>query len=344
MPSFMGEKKLRLLFYSLSDPHGLAYSYQNAAIALGHHCMYYDYELAHRKHVPFGKWGFKLHQRLYFENLHYKASRDFVIYVKDQKPDAIFFFTNAPVTSGALIFIKSILPKVKLVLVWPDSLLNFTPPTIANLPLFDYVASYSFTALPLFQNMTTAKVEFVPLAADESIHQIAPANNYTRLFGFVGGWRPEREKYIKEIALHFGSDHLVIHGPYWKEKCVSHGLKKCIHSSGIRGKDLAVFFNSTLLNLNIIDDTNYPSANMRFFEIPVAGGLQLSTPCPEMENDFKDLESVIYFYNASELIDRSEKVISGIINGYEIKMNAHRKVIVNHTYQIRMAQIINSII
>ena len=340
----MGEKKLRFLFYSLSDPHGLAYSYQNAAVALDHYCTYYDYELAYRRHVPFGKWGFKLHQQLYFENLHYKASRDFVIYVKDQRPDAIFFFTNAPVTSGALIFIKSILPAVKLVLVWPDSLLNFTPLTIANLPLFDYVASYSSTALPLFQKMTTAKVEFVPLAADESIHQMAPANNYTRLFGFVGGWRPEREAQIEVVAHHFGPDKLFIHGPYWREKCTSPHLKTSIRSSGIRGKELAAFFNSTLLNLNVIDDTNYPSANMRFFEIPVAGGLQLSTSCPEMENDFKDLESVIYFQNASELIDKSEKVISGTINGFDIKMNAHQKVIVNHTYQVRVAQIINSIL
>lgn len=55
------------------------------------------------------------------------------------------------------------------------------------------------------------------------------------------------------------------------------------------------------VNLNIIDPTNHPAANMRFFEIPVAGGLQVCSACPEMNDVFRDGEHLFYYQDSAGL-------------------------------------------
>ena len=39
---------------------------------------------------------------------------------------------------------------------------------------------------------------------------------------------------------------------------------------------------------------------MRFFEISTAGGLQVSSACPEMENEFRHAEHIFYYQRQDE--------------------------------------------
>ena len=82
---------------------------------------------------------------------------------------------------------------------------------------------------------------------------------------------------------------------------------------------------------------------MRFFEIPTAGGLQLSSPCPEMENEFKDGESIFYFKDGLELADKSNRIIAGEYHLDDIKRKAHHKILYNHNYDPRIQNILNAL-
>jgi len=332
---------LRVIFFSLSDPYGLCSSYRRAADAMGLRYQFFDYEKVLTRYTPLGKVGRKIAQHIHVDSVNHKLNREFVVSVKDYKPDAIFFFTNAPVASGALIFIKSILPECRLILVWPDSLLNIQWGTFNNLSLFDGIASYSSSFLPVLQKITSSKAMFIPLAGDLALHGMEPTSADKVDIGFVGGWRPERQKRLELLCEVFPESRFEIHGVRWKENCSKSNLKSKIKGTGLHGPVMAQFFNSTTLNLNIIDDTNYPAANMRFFEIPAAGGLELVSSCPEMESYFIDGQDLFYFQTDDEMIEKAKLIFHQPELQMPVKWNGYTKIKEQHHYGIRLQTILN---
>lgn len=106
---------------------------------------------------------------------------------------------------------------------------------------------------------------------------------------FIGGWRPEREAVLAGLA---GLD-LKIWGPEWDRRCAGNAVVlKAWQGRPLVGTEFATAVAASKVNLNIIDPTNHPAANMRFFEIPVAGGLQVCSACPEMSGVFRDGEEI----------------------------------------------------
>jgi spore maturation protein CgeB len=109
----------------------------------------------------------------------------------------------------------------------------------------------------------------------------------------------------------------------------------------LRGREFAKASASSKVNLNIIDQTNYPAANMRFFEVLCAGGLQLCSPCPEMEHEFKHEETVFYYRHESGLSDQIRRLLDDSELRGKVKQAAHRKVMEKHTYLHRAKQILS---
>jgi spore maturation protein CgeB len=91
----------------------------------------------------------------------------------------------------------------------------------------------------------------------------------------------------------------------------------------------------------VIDDTNYPAANMRFFEIPAAGGLQLSSACPEMAHIFKNKENILYFSDVKELIAQIDFVMKNPDDSKYIREQSHQFVKKHHSYQNRLIKLFN---
>ena len=81
---------------------------------------------------------------------------------------------------------------------------------------------------------------------------------------------------------------------------------------------------------------------MRFFEIPCSGGIQICSSCPEMEAEFKNYESILYFKDDEELIKIVKDVRDGKLNLETIKLNAMNIVLNQNTYQHRASEILNT--
>jgi spore maturation protein CgeB len=94
------------------------------------------------------------------------------------------------------------------------------------------------------------------------------------------------------------------------------------------------------INLNIIDPTNYPAANMRFFELPVAAGFQLSSPCPEMEDEFRHGEELFFYQDETELPSIVRTLLAN--DGLRARVAAAGRdlVLSRHTYQHRARAIL----
>jgi spore maturation protein CgeB len=133
-----------------------------------------------------------------------------------------------------------------------------------------------------------------------------------------------------------------IWGPDWGLRCRNNSpIMKAWQKRPLRGREFAKAVASSKVNLNIIDRTNYPAANMRFFEIPCAGGLQVCSPCPEMELEFKHGETTFYYRDGSELTGQIRDLLDDSELRGKVKQAAHRKVMEKHTYLHRAKQILS---
>lgn len=335
---------MRVLVVGALGKGALEHSYISAAKELGHEIVTFDPAQEQAQYIIGGKIGKKLHAFLPVEQWIRKMNRKLVVKARAFNPELILLFTNARVLPGTLACIKTILPVCKIAWIWPDTPLNLEKHNFINARLVDITATYSSASKPVFEKLGFTNVQWVPLAADPGMHgRNQPSSNFSADIGFVGGWRPEREKVMAVLFDAFPELKFAIHGPYWKRECKHEGLRKLILSDGLYESSLADFFNSTRINVNIIDDTNFPAANMRFFEVPVAGGLQLSSPCPEQDKIFLQHEHAVYFSDDSSLIQEVKWIIDNPVRAATIRRNAMELVASAHTYKSRLSTIINQL-
>lgn len=334
----------RILVVGSLAKGALEHSYIAAAKDLGHQVESFDPAREQHVYVKGGKIGRKLHAFLPVEQWVRKMNRNLVVKARAYQPDVLLLFTNARILPGTLACIQTILPKLKLVWIWPDTPLNLEQQNFINGKLVDLTATYSEASMRAFRKLDFFNVHWVPLAADPFMHgtETIPSEFVTDI-GFVGGWRPERERVMAILCDAFPGLNIAIHGPYWNREAKHPGVKQRIKSEGLYEKGLAEFFNSTRININIIDDTNFPAANMRFFEVPVAGGLQLSSSCPEQENIFLDKRDIVYFKDEAKIVEEVKWVMDHPAEAAAIRRAASTLVLKGHCYKHRLEYILKQL-
>ena len=335
---------MKILLLGNDNGWNLEYSYMSALKDLGHEVSQFDINTSLKKYIKFGRFGNILSNFIPIDPWIKKANRDFVVHFRKHNPDILFVFCNVKVSYGALAYIKSI-SNTKIVLIWPDTLTNIQQDIINNYRLFDMVACYSQTSVKSFELLGFKNVRWVPLAGD-SVMFGGDFNIEQDLYcdiSFIGGCRPEREAAMLEIVENFPDKKIKIFSVDWKTHGKHKELLKYLDKRLFYGRDFAKVLKSSKVNINIIDDTNYPAANMRFFEIPMAGALQVASHCPEMESIFKHRESILYHHNHTEMIDNIQFALGNTEEAEKIITNAFRLVNEKHTYIKRAEQIINEI-
>jgi len=301
---------------------------------------FFDYKKETLPFIRGGKIGKLIHSFLPVEQWNRKMNKILIIEVKQQQPDVLFFFAKASILYGTLACIKTIFPKIKIVWIWPDTPMNLENCNLQNAPFIDYLGTYSSSSVDVFKKLGYSLVDFLPLGSDKGMHLISTLPiQYDWDIGFVGGWRPEREAVMQKIVDNFGHLKIAIHGPNWKKMLKGSVLVSRVISSGLYEDELASFFNRTRININVIDDTNYPAANMRFFEIPISCSLQLASKCPEMESEFVDNQDIVYFEDTDELLAKVEYLVENPKICQNIALSGYTKTLEKHTYDVRVHQV-----
>lgn len=317
-------------------------SYSSSAKALGYEVLSFDPDQEIKKHIKLGKMGRMIYDFLNVEVWARKMNRELIVKVKRETPDVLLVTGGSKIFYGTLSTIKVILPSCKLVWIWPDTPMNLNSNVLDCSRLFDVSATYSKSTLPVYKTLGFNNVHWIPLAGDLFMHlnEVNQDDVFKCDISFVGMWRPEREKYLKIINDNFGHLNIEIYGNYWERNCQDKQLLKKWKGSGFYAKALSDHFKTCRININIIDDTNYPAANMRFFEIPTSGGLQVCSSCPEFEEEFVDKRDVVYFNNEGELIEKIKWILEHSDEAHEIRMSAQSKIKETHNYTKRLQNII----
>jgi spore maturation protein CgeB len=322
-------------------PGALECSYRTAFESLGWEVSSFDIAQAIERHCRLGRWGRAFNRFVPVEAWIRKANRDLVTQTLSFLPEYLLTFGHYAVQPGALAQIRSA-SNSTLVHLWPDTLLNLGSDLMSCLPLFDLVASYSHASLEQLRRLGAERVAWIPLAADPSMHSAAECSDsdkarYSADVTFIGGWRPEREAILSTLE----SFDLKIWGPDWGRRCRGNRpLLKKWQGRPLYEAEFAKAVSSSGINLNIIDALNFPAANMRFFEIPVAGGLQVSSACPEMEREFLHGEHLFYYRDRDDL----PNVIATLIANPNLRRSVAKvgqaKVLASHTYAGRVRSIL----
>jgi hypothetical protein len=333
----------KILIVGTINSFCLETSYSSAAIALGYEVTRFDPSLEVTKHIKLGKVGRAIHSFLNVDAWIRKMNRELVVKIKNERPDVILLIGAGKIYFGTVATIKVILPTAKIAWIWPDTPMNLTTNNLSYGSLLDLTATYSKDTVPIFRSLGFKNVHWIPLAGDLALHSndVPKSESFECDISFVGMWRPERERIMKVINDHFGNLKFEIHGVYWKRNCTDKKLLKKWKSEGFYAKELSHHFNKSRININIIDDTNYPAANMRFFEIPTSGGLQLCSACPELESEFKDKVDILYYSNEQDLIDKINWIMDNTKLVDQIRYSAQLKIKESHNYVSRLSKIIS---
>ncbi len=320
-------------------------SYASAAKNLNCDVVRFDPQKEILKYIEFGKIGKLLDDFLPVVAWSKKMNRDLIIKVKEEKPGLILLVGGSKILYGTLITIKVIHPACKLAWVWPDTPANLNANNLSYAKVVDLSAIYSKSTIEIFRALGFENPLWLPLAGDLTLHwnELNTSDDFDCDISFVGMWRPEREKVLKVIIQKFDRLKIEIIGKYWKRNCVDKGLLSKWKGEALFANDLANYFNRSRINLNIIDDTNYPAANMRFFEIPTAGGLQLCSSCPEFRDEFVDKRDVLYFENEDQLIEKTNWILTHKNEVGEIRKAAQQKIKNSHNYSLRLESIMNAL-
>jgi hypothetical protein len=326
------------------SPGDLERSYQSAFDEVGCPVLPFSITQAVDRNCRLGRLGRTFNKFVPVEPWVHKANREMVIAAEDFAPDLIVVFGQSPVRAGALAQIRA-RRTLRMVHVWPDALTFMNPVIVGTLPMYDVVASYSRSAVEWIRRLGAPRVEWVPLAADPHMHAASTLESVSSPIAdvaFIGQWRPERAEAMQAILEGVPEASVKIWGLDWPRR--SRGNAKLLaawQGPGLYEREMARTIASCRTNLNIIDRTNYPAANMRFFELPCAGGFQLASACPEMETEFRDRESVLYYRTSSELVESVRFALADDTRRREIALAGHRKVLQEHTYVHRVRRLLN---
>lgn len=220
-----------------------------------------------------------------------------------EKPHAIIVFTHIRIYPGTIEYFKIFCNNVSL--YWPDTIANMSSSVFSNLKHYHTVYSHSKKNAEIIEKYNNNS-KWLPFAGDTLI-----SYNYNGVskretsfdFSFVGAFRPERFEAINELMKHFEKSKFLVVGLGW-DKAVFFNKKNVEIVKKM--VDLNSFLDYTAkskIALNAIDHTNYPSSNLRFFEIGLSSVPQISTFIPEFESLFINKKHVYYYSNLMELIE-----------------------------------------
>lgn len=122
------------------------------------------------------------------------------------------------------------------------------------------------------------------------------------------------------------------------------GWRRSSLSNCYRGEigylELCGLYNSSKINLNISAAQLKTTVNQRAFDVPACGGFVLSDFREDLAKFFETGYEAIYFEDENDLRKKAEYYLENPAQREEIAKRARKKVLANHTFRVRMSQMI----
>ena len=183
------------------------------------------------------------------------------------------------------------------------------------------------------------KVSYFPFGVSERFHRLPPSSPWERRrfssdVAFVGTHYPERDRLLGALA-QSASGELRVWGRGWRRS-------RKIRSGGASMTDTLRVHRNALISLNIHHRQTNDGINMKFFEIPAAGGFQLCDWQPEIDR-LKLGELVATFREGDDLADKVKFFLARESLRREMSRRFQAVVFEKFRYDVRLGRLLGSL-
>jgi len=121
--------------------------------------------------------------------------------------------------------------------------------------------------------------------------------------------------------------------------------KNYIDKRSLNARQINDIYNQSLICLNIHRPDIIQGYNMRFFEIPGSGGIQIVERLQGIEEQFsEDNKEIITYSSVDELVSKIKYFLAYPNSLSEFSTNGHKRAINNHTFRHRVEFLISKIV
>jgi spore maturation protein CgeB len=255
--------------------------------------------------------------------------------VGEVRPELVLFFKGLHVRADTLHSIKR--SGAAIFCLNPDNPFNPSRTSrsrvlVEALPAWDCYFTWGRSLAERLHALGLKRVHYLPFAWDPERHPHQPPSSQPRYtLSFIGNYSKERERWLKSLL---GFD-LNIWGPGWERS----SLRPRVRGGPIVNKALSDVVRESLISLNLLNPWNIPGHNMRTFEIPGCGGLQLCNESSEIRDLFGAEQEILLFRTERELRDEVGRMTREPDEAKAIAARGHARV-ESETFVARCAEIL----
>jgi spore maturation protein CgeB len=266
----------------------------------------------------------------------------FISKIDSFKPDIIFVFKGMEISPISLKWAKQ--QKIKLVNYNPDNPFIFSGKGSGNanitnsIDLYDFHFTYNLEIQKQLEEKHQAKTGFLPFAYDVSqeLHdECATATEIVKAC-FVGNPDKIRANFIEQLA--YKGVEIDVYGHNW-DYFIKHKNIKSHHT--VSDKELWYTLRKYRIQLNIMRPHNLNSHNMRTFEIPGIGGIQLASFTKEHQLFFEEGKEIFLYENIEDCVAKINYLLALLpAQACELRMFAREAAISKkHSYKDMALQV-----
>ena len=171
-------------------------------------------------------------------------------------------------------------------------------------------------------------------------NNLIQCDNYINEGSFVGSWSKRRESLLDCLA----DENLTIHGWGWKNNIKKSKDRSWKTKGNLSIIEMNKFFHTSKININILTIENRDVNNLRNFEIPAAGGFQLTERSESILSLFNEDSEIVCYSSNDELVSKYKFYIKNDTLRKKIAVAGQKKVFsTNNSLTDRLEQILKKI-
>ncbi len=263
-----------------------------------------------------------------------KVNKELIRLADHIKPDIIWIFKGMEIYPDTL---KLLGAKYKLANYNPDHPFIISGPGSGNknvtssVGLYDFHFSYNLSLQKQIGESFHLKTAFLPFGFElpEADFLLAQQQPEINAIGFIGN--PDKTR-VNRIALLAANGFRVdVYGHGWHRTSLSK-LKNVNIYDAVYGNEFWWKLRQYRVQLNIFRKHNGGSHNMRSFEIPAAGGIQLTPFSDEQALFFEEGKEIFFYRNEEDLLKQAGNLLSASAAEAAVYREAARKRSVDSHY------------
>ena len=226
------------------------------------------------------------------------------------QPDVIWVFKGMEILPNTLIELKR---RGTILLNYnADHPIKYTYPGSGNIlvkkgiPHYHHHFSYSLKIVNDLNKQFNISASWLPFAVKNQGQKLSGNEQLINKVCFIGNPDKIRADTVKFLL--YNDIPVDVYGNDWGNFITNHNLLTINYA--IYGEEFNCLIQQYKAVLNIFRPHNENSHNMRTFEIPAAGGVQLAPYSEEHKLLFKENDTIFLFHNLDELLENAQKLIN----------------------------------